>query len=105
MSSSLVKAHGGSKNLTGAQGQIVSKGMFVSDTMKGIQMSATNKHLSNLVANTIGEPMGRPVMDGVLTDTTQGVNSKDVPELHKTSNKGKTQAKRMGQTPYAGSKY
>jgi hypothetical protein len=105
MSSALLKAHGGSANMVGSKGQFVSKGMFVVDTMAGTNKGVKNAHLDNLVANTMGEPGGRPIMDGVLTDTTQGVKSKDVPEIHKVSGKGKTQPKRMGQVAYAGSKY
>jgi hypothetical protein len=105
MSASLVKAHGGSKNIVGSKGQFVSTGMFVTDTMAGVRKSASDAHLGNLVANTVGEPSGRPVMDGVLTDTTMGHSSKDVPEIHKVSGKGKTQPQRMGQVPYSGKKY
>jgi hypothetical protein len=105
MSSALLRAHGGSKVMTGTKGQIVSTSMFVKDTMAGAQKTVSKAHLGNLVANTIGEPSGRPVMDGVLTETTQGHKSKDVPEIHKVSGKGKTQPQRMGQVPYGGKNY
>ena len=105
MSASLLKSHGGSKNVVGSKGQFVSTGMFVTDTMEGKRKSASDAHLGQLVANTIGEPSGRPVMDGVLTETTQGHKSKDVPEVHKVSGKGKTQPKRMGQVAYSGKNY
>lgn len=105
MSSSLLKAHGGSKDLIGSKGQIVSSSMFVENTMANKPKSASDKHLENLVANTVGEPKGRPVMDGVLTDTKQGVKDKDVPEIHKVAHKGKTQPKRQGQIPYSGKNY
>jgi len=105
MSASLIKAHGGSKNVVGSKGQFVSTGMFVTDTMAGVRKSASDAHLDKLVANTIGEPSGKPVMDGVLTDTMQGHKSKDVPEIHKVSGKGKTQPQSMGQVPYGGKNY
>lgn len=105
MSSSLIKAHGGSKDLLGSKGQIVSSSMFVQDTLVGKRGSASDKHLERLVSNTIGEPRGKPVMDGVLSDTKQGVKDTNVPELHKVSGKGKTQPKRMGQVPFSGKNY
>ena len=105
MSASLLRAHGGNKNLLGSSGQIIDPSIFVQDTTVGKQKSVSNAHLGNLIANTVGEPGGRPIMDGVLTDTKQGAKMTNVPELHKISNRGKTQPKRMGQVPYAGKKY
>lgn len=105
MSANLVKAHGGSKNLLGSSGQIVSGGIFVQDTKAGTHKSASDSHLGHLIANTTGNLSGKPVMDGVLTDTKQGAKDKDIPEIHKISNKGKTQAKRLGQVPFSGPKY
>jgi len=101
----MIKAHGGSKDLLNSNGMVVNGGIFVSDTTAGKRKNIHEAQLGHLVANTIGEPMGRPVMEGVLTDTKQGTHSVNVPEVHKIANKGKTQAKRMGQIPYAGSKY
>lgn len=105
MSASILKAHGGSKDMLGMKGQIVSSSMFVQDTTSGKHKSASDAHLGHLIANTVGEPRGKPVMDGVLTDTKQGVKDKDVPEIHKVAGKGKTQPKRMGQVPFAGKQY
>jgi hypothetical protein len=105
MSATLLKAHGGSKNLLGTSGQIINPSIFIQDTMVGKQKSASSAHLDSLVANTIGEPGGRPVMDGVLTNTKQGVKMSTVPEIHKVSDTGKTQPKRMGQVPFAGKRY
>ena len=104
MSSSLVKAHGGSKNLLSSSGAIVNTGIFVTNTMVGVQKPVHEKNLGYLIANTMGG-QGTPMMDGVLTDTKQGVRSMNVPEIHKVSGKGKTQPKRMGQVPFAGAKY
>lgn len=105
MSASIIKAHGGSKDLLNSNGMIVNGGLFVSDTMAGKPKMARDAHLGHLVANTIGEPTGRPVMEGVLSDTKQGTHSVNVPEIHKVSNKGKTQPKRQGQVPFNGPKY
>lgn len=105
MSSAIVKAHGGSKDLIGQKGQITHLGMFVSDTMAGKRRDVAEKHLDSLISNTTGVPREKPIMEGVLTDTKQGVKDKDVPELHKVHRVGKTQPKRMGQVAYAGSKY
>jgi hypothetical protein len=105
MSASLVKAHGGSKDLMGSKGQIMNTGMFITNTMAGKDRGIHEKHLSNLIANTTGTPSGKPIMEGVLTSTKHGAMDKDVPELHKTHHRGKTQPKRMGQVPYGGRMY
>lgn len=104
MSASMLKAHGGSKQLLGSKGQLVSSSMFVQDTMAGTHKSASEKNLGHLVSNTMGQP-SKPVMDGVLTDTKQGTKSSNIPELHKVSGKGKTQPKRLGQVSYQGPLY
>lgn len=101
----MVKAHGGSKDLLGVKGQIVHSGMFVTNTMIGKDRGVHEKHLDHLISQTTGTPSGRPIMEGVLTSTKHGAMDKDVPELHKTHHRGKTQPKRMGQVPYGGSKY
>ena len=105
MSAAIVRAHGGSKDVTGAKGQIAHTGMFVSDTKVGKMMPIHEKYLPGLISQTTGIPREKPVMDGVLEDTKQGVKDKDVPELHKVHHKSHTQPKRMGQVPYAGPKY
>jgi hypothetical protein len=104
MSSALVKAHGGAKNMLGSKGQ-VNTSLFVTDTKVGKMKSASASHLGLLISNTTGMPAGKPVMEGVITDTKSGMKDKNVPELHKVSGRGKTQPKRQGQVPYAGSKY
>jgi hypothetical protein len=101
----MIKAHGGSKDLLNSNGMMVNGGLFVTNTMAGKQNTVHEKNLGRLISNTIGEPSGRPVMDGVLSDTKQGTHSVNVPEVHKVSGKGKTQPKRMGQVPFAGAKY
>jgi hypothetical protein len=105
MSSSIVKAHGGSKDLVGSKGEMAHLGMMVSDTMVGKSRQVSEKHLGSLISKTTGTPREMPVMDGVLSSTKQGVKGTDVPEYHKVHRVGKTQTKRMGQVPFAGSKY
>lgn len=105
MSSSIVKAHGGSKDLIGQKGELTHLGMFVSDTKVGRSKQVNEAHLGMLVTKTTGIPREKPVMDGVITDTKSGAKEKAVPELQKVHHRGKTQSKRMGQTPYAGPKY
>jgi hypothetical protein len=105
MSASIIRAHGGSKDLLGKKGQIVSPSLFVTDTKVGKMKSASDAHLGYLITNTTGEPQGSPVMHGVLTSTKQGLKDMDVPELHKSGNKGKTQPKKQGMVPFSGPKY
>ena len=95
MSASMIKDHGSSKM----------SGMFVTDTKVGKSRQVAEKHLPSLIAKTTGIARERPVMEGVLSSTKQGIKDKDVPEVHKIHKVGKTQAKKMGMTPYAGPKY
>lgn len=105
MSAFNLRASGGSKDLLGQQGEVINTGLFITNTKVGKMKSVHEKGLSNLITNTTGTPAGRPIMEGVLTSTKQGIPNKDVPELQKTHNKGKTQPKRTGQVPFAGPKY
>ena len=104
MSSSIVKAHGGSRDILGAKGQVV--GGILTNTMQNSPKDVKEKHLDRLISETTGTPKGKPIMDGIISSTIPK-HMKDVPELHKVAKdeQGKTQAKRMGQVPYAGSKY
>jgi hypothetical protein len=104
MSAAMVKAHGGSKDLVTSSGSMAMSGI-IRDTMVGAPTDIKEKHLDRLISRTTGVPMNKPVMDGVIQKTTSG--GSDVPEYHKVPAKevGKTQAKRMGQVPYAGKKY
>ena len=89
---------------------VVNRGMMrepiVSDTMVNAPKDVKEKHLAGLIFKTTGIATGSPVMTGVLEHTVPA-SRKDVPEIHKLpkSEVGKTQAKRMGQVPYAGAKY
>ena len=107
MSSSLVKAHGGSKSLQSVEGggSLVLGGL-VMKTTKNVPEDVHMKGLSRLVANTTGIPREKPMMGGVITSTIP-TGMKTVPEYHKVpaSEVGKTKAKRMGQVPFQGPKY
>jgi hypothetical protein len=105
MSASIVRAHGGVKNITGQKGEVMNSGLFITNTMVGKSMPIHEKYLPGLISQTTGIPRERPIMAGVLDDTKQGVRSKDVPELHKVHHVGKTHPQRYGQVPYAGPKY
>lgn len=104
MSSSIVKAHGGSRDILGARGQVV--GGILTNTMQNSPKDVKEKHLDRLISQTTGTPMGKPIMDGII-DSTIPMHMKDVPELHKVAKgeQGKTHAKRMGQVPYQGKMY
>lgn len=106
MSSSIVKAHGGSKNIIGSKGESITLGGILHDTTKNSQKDVREKHLDRLITQTTGIPREKPIMEGVLASTIPE-HMKDVPELHKLAKHevGKTQAKRMGQVPYAGKHY
>lgn len=104
MSSSIIQAHGGSKDIIGQKGQVV--GGILRDTMQNVPRDIKEKHLDRLISQTTGVPREKPLMEGVI-DSTIPKHMKDVPELHKVASHdvGKTQPKRMGQVPYAGKKY
>ena len=102
----MIKAHGGSKNIVGSKGEGIVLGGIIRDTMVNTQRDVKEKHLDRLISQTTGTPREKPIMDGVITSTIPE-HMKDVPEYHKVPEKevGKTQAKRMGQVPYAGKMY
>lgn len=106
MSSSIVKAHGGSRDIIGQKGEGIVLGGILKNTMMNVPMDAKEKHLDRLITQTTGMPAMKPVMEGVI-DSTIPKHMKDVPEIHKVSahDIGKTKTKRMGQVPYAGKMY
>lgn len=106
MSSSIVTAHGGSRDIISSKGESVMAGGILKNTMVNSPKDVKEKHLDRLIANTTGTPREKPIMDGVLASTIPA-HMKDVPELHKVPKHevGKTHAKRMGQVPYAGKMY
>ena len=107
MSSSIVKAHGGSKDIISAQrGEGIVLGGIITDTMANSPKQVKEAHLDRLITQTTGIPREKPVMEGVL-ESTIPEHMKIVPEYHKVAKHeiGKTQAKRMGQVPYAGKMY
>ena len=99
----MIKAHGGSKVITGRMGTLNTGGL-VRDTMVGVQRPVHMKSLDSLISKTTGTPQDRPVMDGVLTKTTP--MRKEVPELHRIpkDEQGKTDNRMAVGGTYAGPK-
>lgn len=107
MSSSMVKAHGGSKNIISAQrGEGLVLGGIIEKTTKNTPQDVHMRGLSKLIANTTGVPKEKPIMEGVIASTVP-MHMKDTPEIHKVPKQdvGKTKPKREGQVPYAGKMY
>lgn len=107
MSSKLVKAHGGSKNIVSAQrGEGIVLGGIVQNTTGNVPKDVHMRGLSRLVSQTTGIPKEKPIMEGVIASTIPE-HMKDTPEIHKVAAKevGKTKTMRMGQVPFAGPKY
>ena len=107
MSAKMVKAHGGSKNIVSAQkGEAIVLGGIVTNTMANTPKDVHMRGLDRLVSQTTGIPREEPIMEGVISATVPA-NRKATPEYHKVPKheQGKTEAKRMGQVPYAGPKY
>lgn len=107
MSSMMVKAHGGSKNLVSVEGggAMMMSGIL-SKTTTNVPKDAHMKQLSRLIAQTTGIPRKEPVMEGVIESTVPS-HMKPVPEYIKLPSRevGKTKSKRLGQIPYQGPKY
>lgn len=104
MSASMVKAHGGSKTIETSKGMAVSSSGLVQDTKVGMRGDVHMRGLDRLITQTTGTPGDRPILAGVLTNTT-GVR-KDVPELHKVAkgDVGKTTSKMSVGGVYSGPK-
>lgn len=104
MSSALITAHGGSKDIITQRGEGIMAGGIIKDTMVNSPRDVKEKHLDRLIAQTTGIPREHPIMEGIISVTVPK-HMKDVPELHKVNDKGKTQPRTMGQVPYAGKMY
>jgi hypothetical protein len=104
MSSALITAHGGSKDIITQRGEGITLGGIIKDTMVNSPRDIKEKHLDRLIAQTTGIPREHPIMEGIISATVPK-HMKDVPELHKVHDKGKTQPRTMGQVPYAGKMY
>jgi hypothetical protein len=103
----MVKAHGGSRTIVNMDNESgLTLGGLITNTTTGMDKDVHMKGLDRLISQTTGVPREEPIMEGVIKSTVPS-SMKMTPELHKVSAKevGKTQAKRMGQVPYAGSKY
>lgn len=106
-SSGLVKAHGGPPVAITQKKEGISTGAFVMNTMANSPRPVHMASMDVLVAKTTGTTQGPSVMAGVITDTRASIGSHSVPETRKTpkGEKGKTQARTLGQVPYSGPKF
>jgi len=105
MSSYNTRASGGSKNVLGQKGEIMNTGLFISNTLAGKDKDVHMKHLDYLISNTTGIREQNPLMEGVITKTTEDTPDSHTPTIHKNHNKSKTNPRTEGQVPFAGSKY
>lgn len=78
---------------------------IVKDTKFGKKIVGHEAGFMKLVAESRAIIKDTPVMEGVVKNTKVGAKLTNVPELHKTHNKGKTQPRSMGQVPYSGKFY
>jgi hypothetical protein len=78
---------------------------IVRNTKLGKQVSSTSPGFMKLVAESRGIVRDTPVMEGVIKNTKVGAKLTNVPEVHKTHNRGRTQPRTMGQVPYSGKFY
>lgn len=104
MSSAMIKAHGGTKNIVSTQrkgGLILSH--ILSDTTMGMTKPVHMAALEGLISNTTGIPRDRPVMDGVLTSTIPA-GMRDTPELMPVHSKDATASKMASGATFAGKK-
>lgn len=106
MSSAMVMAHGGSKNVVSTQrkgGLVLSH--IIKDTTANSPKAVHMKGLEGLLSQTTGVPRERPIMEGVIAATVP-THMRDVPELHPVpaSEQGKTDSKMAVGTSYAGDK-
>ena len=79
--------------------------ILVENTKVGFRSPVQMKYRGKMVLERTGGQGEAPMYDGVLKDTKMGLTTTDVPELHKTHYRGKTQPKKYGQVPYAGKLY
>lgn len=104
MSSAMIRAHGGSKDIVSTQrgGGLMLTGIL-HDTMMNSPKAAHMKSLEKLVSQTTGVPREKPIMEGVIASTVP-THMRDVPELHPVHEKDATASKMAAGVPYAGTK-
>jgi len=78
---------------------------IIHDTKVGAMKTHHMSGLERMLVQRTGMVANTPTMEGIIANTKHAIPDKYVPELHKVHHRGKTQATRMGQIPYAGSKY
>ena len=104
MSSSMVKAHGGSKGVvaTGRGGGVVLGGIIRDTTMNSPQ-AVHLKSLERLLSQTTGVPREKPIMDGVIAATVPS-HMRDTPELMPNHDKNMSDSKMAVGGTYSGPK-
>ena len=88
------------------KGESIMLGGIISNTTGGVQQDVKMKGLDRLISQTTGVPREEPIMAGVVSATVP-MSMRNTAELHPLAKgeRGKTQAERMGQVPFAGPKY
>ena len=108
MSSFMISAHGGGRVARTQRDGAVATDMLVRDTTMNTPKPVHMKQLDYLVSNTTGIARNSAVLDGVLSDTTEGsfTGHKATSEVMKSHEHFATQPGRMGygQVPYAEAK-
>ena len=104
MSSAMVKAHGGSKDIVSSArgGGIILSGILKDTTMnspKAVHM----KSLEKLVAQTTGVPREKPIMDGVIAATVPS-GMRDTGEMMPNHERDMAASKMAAGVPYTGDK-
>lgn len=104
MSSAMVKAHGGSKDIvSSARGGGVILSGILKDTTMNSPKAVAMKSLEKLVAQTTGVPRERPIMDGVIASTVPA-GMRDTPEMMPNHERDMTASKMASGVPYTGDK-
>lgn len=104
MSSAMVRAHGGSKDIvSSARGGGIVLGGILKDTTMNSPAAVHMKSLEKLIAQTTGVPRERPIMEGVIAATVPS-GMRDTPEMMPNHEKDMTASKMTVGVPYAGMK-
>jgi hypothetical protein len=104
MSSAMLRAHGGSKDIvSSARGGGVILGGILKDTTMNSPKAVHMKSLERLIAQTTGIPREKPIMEGVIAATVPS-GMRDTSEMMPNHETDKTASKMASGVPYAGMK-
>jgi hypothetical protein len=104
MSSAMLRAHGGSKDIvSSARGGGVVLSGILNDTTMNSPKAVHMKSLERLIAQTTGIPRERPIMEGVIASTVPS-GMRDTSEMMPNREMDKTASKMASGVPYAGMK-